>query len=163
MARTRQINRLRALLLSGDDADRDLSRGTLSGARLQAICRRRARASDTTGQSVRRAEARRLATAVRAAVAELAASKRQLSALATRLAPALTTRHRLNRGDRQLNRALHDITLTRWRADPPAPTITSPAATPPGKTTPRSAEPSSATSPASSTAPSKPARPLDST
>jgi transposase InsO family protein len=30
-----------------------------------------------------------------------------------------TTRHRLNRGgDRQLNRALHDITLTRWRADP---------------------------------------------
>src|SRR5450631_930416 len=30
-----------------------------------------------------------------------------------------TIRHRLNRGgDRQLNRALHDITLTRWRADP---------------------------------------------
>jgi transposase len=30
-----------------------------------------------------------------------------------------TVRHRLNRGgDRQLNRALHDITRTRWRADP---------------------------------------------
>jgi transposase len=29
------------------------------------------------------------------------------------------TRHRLNRGgDRQLNRALHDITRTRWRVDP---------------------------------------------
>lgn len=163
MARTRQINRLRALLLGGDDADRDLSRGTLTGARLQAIGRR-SRASETTEQSVRRAEARRLATAIRAAAAELAANKRQLSALVTRLAPALqdktgvgpvsaaqaivswshrgrcrsdaafaalagasplqassgrTTRHRLNRGgDRELNRALHDITLTRWRADP---------------------------------------------
>lgn len=30
-----------------------------------------------------------------------------------------TVRHRLNRsGDRQLNRALHDITLTRWRVCP---------------------------------------------
>src|SRR5450631_3805621 len=31
MARTRQINRLRALLPGGDDTDRDLSRGTLTG------------------------------------------------------------------------------------------------------------------------------------
>ena len=164
MARTRQINRLRALLLGGDDTDRDLSRGTLTNARLQAIARRRARASDTTEQSVRRAEARRLANAIRAAAAELAANKRHLADLVRGLAPALldktgvgpvsaaqaivswshrgrcrsdaafaalagasplqassgrTTRHRLNRGgDRQLNRALHDITLTRWRADP---------------------------------------------
>jgi transposase len=162
--RTRQVNRLRALLLGGDDPDRDLSRGPLTSARLQAIARRRARASDTTEQCVRRAEARRLATAIRAAAAELAGNKRQLSALVKTLAPALldktgvgpvsaaqaivswshrgrcrsdaafaalagasplpassgrTTRHRLNRGgDRQLNRALHDITLTRWRADP---------------------------------------------
>ena len=43
MARTRQVNRLRALLLGGDDTDRDLSRGTLTTARLQAIARRRAR------------------------------------------------------------------------------------------------------------------------
>ena len=42
--RTRQVNRLRALLLGGDDTDRDLSRGTLTDARLQAIARRRARA-----------------------------------------------------------------------------------------------------------------------
>jgi len=69
MARTRQINRLRALLPGGDDTGRDLSRGTLTGARLQAIARRRARASDTTGQSVRRAGARRLANAIRAAAA----------------------------------------------------------------------------------------------
>jgi transposase len=164
ISRTRQVNRLRALLLSGDDADRELSRGMLTDARLRAIAGRRARASQTTEQSVRRAEARRLAVAVRAATADLAANKRQLSVLAGGLAPALlgkfgvgpvsaaqaivswshrgrcrndaafaalagaspleassgrTTRHRLNRGgDRQLNRALHDITLTRWRADP---------------------------------------------
>jgi transposase len=164
IARTRQVNRLRALLLSGDDADRTLSRGTLTDARLRAIAHRRARSPQTTEQSVRRAEARRLAVAIRAATAELAGNKHQLSTLVSALAPALvdkfgvgpvsaaqaiaswshrgrcrsdaafaalagvsplqassgrTTRHRLNRGgDRQLNRALHDITLTRWRADP---------------------------------------------
>jgi transposase len=163
MTRTRQVNRLRALLLGGDDSDRVLSRGTLTGARLQAIARRRG-SGQTTEQAVRRAEARRLAIAVRTATAELAANKRQLSALVSVLVPALlnkfgvgpvsaaqaivswshrgrcrneaafaalagasplqassgrTTRHRLNRGgDRQLNRALHDISLTRWRADP---------------------------------------------
>ena len=89
MARTRQINRLRALLPGGDDTDRDLSRGTLTGARLQAIARRRARASDTTEQSVRRTEARCRANAIRAAAAELAASKRHLAGLVRGLAPAL--------------------------------------------------------------------------
>ena len=164
MARTRQVNRLRALLLSGGDNDRNLSRGTLTEARLLAIARRRGHAADTNEQAVRRAEARRLATAIRAAAAELASNKRQLRAVVSALAPALldktgvgpvsaaqaivswshrgrvrsdaafaalagaspvqassgrTIRHRLNRGrDRQLNRALHDITLTRWRADP---------------------------------------------
>jgi transposase len=164
IARTRQVNRLRALLLSGSDSDRNLSRGTLTEARLLAIARRRGHAADTTEQAVRRAEARRLATAIRAATGELASNKRQLRAMVSALAPALldktgvgpvsaaqaivswshrgrvrsdaafaalagaspvqassgrTIRHRLNRGgDRQLNRALHDITLTRWRADP---------------------------------------------
>jgi transposase len=164
VTRTGQVNRLRALLLGVEEADRDLARGTLTGARLQAIARRRARAADTTEQAVRRAEARRLATAIRAAAAELAANRQQLGELVRRLAPALldktgvgpvsaaqaivswshhgrcrsdaafaalagasplpassgrTTRHRLNRGgDRQLNRVLHDITLTRWRVDP---------------------------------------------
>jgi transposase len=163
VTRTRQVNRLRALLLSGDDSDRILSRGTLTDARLQAIARRRA-SGQAAEQAVRRAEARRLAIAVRAATAELHANKRQLAVLVAAVAPALlaktgvgpvsaaqaivswshrgrcrneaafaalagaspleassgrTTRHRLNRGgDRQLNRALHDISLTRWRADP---------------------------------------------
>jgi transposase len=162
-ARTGQSNRLRALLLSGDDTDRALARGTLTDSRLQVISRRRGHAADSTEQTVRRAEARRLAIAIRAATRELAGNKRQLAALVGALGPLLldktgvgpvsgaqaivswshrgrcrsdaafaalagasplqassgrTIRHRLNRGgDRQLNRALHDITLTRWRAD----------------------------------------------
>jgi transposase len=162
--KTKQINRLRALLLGGDDHDRDLARGTLTETKLQTIARRRGRAEDTTEQTVRRAETRRLSIAIRAAISELADNKRQLTLLVTALAPALLDRsrvgpvsaaqaivswshhgrcrndaafaalagsspvpassgrimrHRLNRGgDRQLNRALHDITLTRWRVDP---------------------------------------------
>jgi len=162
--RTRQINRLRALLLTGDDADRDLSRGTLTDARLTAISRRRGRSGETVEQEVRRAEARRLAIAIRDAGHELKDNKKQLASLADQLAPRLrdkvgvgpvsaaqaivswshagrcrndaafaalagaspipassgrVVRHRYNRGgDRSLNRALHDITLTRWRICP---------------------------------------------
>jgi transposase len=162
--RTGQINRLRALLLTGNDGDRILSRGPLANTQLQQIARRRGSPADTTEQAVRRAEARRLALAIQAAARDLARNKDQLAALVTGLAPGLlaktgigpvsaaqaivswshpgrcrndaafaalagasplpassgrTIRHRLNRGgDRQLNRALHDITLTRWRIDP---------------------------------------------
>ncbi len=162
--KTKQTNRLRALLLSGDDTDRSLSRGTLSATHLQVIARRRGRDSDTVEQAVRRREARRLSLAIRAAEVELAENKRQLAARVNALVPGLlakigvgpvsaaqaivswshrgrcrndaafaalagsspipassgrTVRFRLNRGgDRQLNRALHDIVLTRWRADP---------------------------------------------
>lgn len=161
VTKTKQINRLRALLLGGDDADRHLSRGTLTDTKLQTITRRRGRVGDTAEQVVRRGEARRLSIAIRAAVEELADNKRCLARLVGALAPVIldkigvgpvsaaqaivswshhgrcrsdaafagsspipassgrTVRHRLNRGgDRQLNRALHDITLTHWRADP---------------------------------------------
>lgn len=164
LTKTRQTNRLRALLLSGDDTDRALARGSLTQARLAAISRRRARAGDTTEQAIRRGEARRLAEAIRRATADLTANNKQLRDLVTALAPHLldktgvgpvsaaqalvswshhgrcrseaafaalagvcpipassgrTTRHRLNRGgDRQLNRALHDIVLTRSRVCP---------------------------------------------
>ena len=71
-----------------------------------------------------------------------------------------TVRHRLNRsGDRQLNRALHTIVLTRLRRDPatrPTPSDDGPRARPTG----RSSGASSATSPASSTGSSKPNQPL---
>ena len=64
-----------------------------------------------------------------------------------------TDRHRLNRlGDRQLNRDLHVIAVSRTRATrPPSPTCN--AAAPKAKPTGRSAAASSATSPATSTAP----------
>jgi transposase len=162
--KTRQVNRLRALLLAGDDTDRGLARGTLTGARLGALAGRRAARREDTAAAVRRAEIRRLAVGIRAGIGELAANEARLRAIVTGLAPRLlarhgigpvsaaqalvswshpgrcrdeaafaalagaspipassgrTTRHRLNRGgDRALNRALHTITLTRWRACP---------------------------------------------
>lgn len=162
--KTRQVNRLRALLLGGDDIDRDLARGTLTDTRLVAISRRRTRAGEDAQHAVRRAEARRLALAIRQAVGELQENRARLGELVAAMTPALmdrtgvgpvsaaqtlvtwshhgrcrdeaafaalagvcpipassgrVTRHRLNRGgDRQLNRALHDIVLTRWRICP---------------------------------------------
>jgi transposase len=162
--RTRQTNRLRALLLTGDDTDRALARGCLSIARLGAISRRRGSSHETTLDAVRRSEARRLATAIADLTRQLAANNAQLKTLVDHLAPTLrqhrgvgpvsaaqvivawshrgrcrndaafaalagasplpassgrTTRHRLNRGgDRQLNRALHTIAVTRWRCCP---------------------------------------------
>ena len=161
---TRHINRLRALLLTGDDSERELARGALTEERLQAIARRRARNSETTEQAVRRGETRRLALAIKNARVELADNRKQLTTLVSAIAPVLleltgvgpvsaaqvivswshpgrcrndaafaalagacplpassgrTMRHRLNRGgDRALNRALHDIALTRWRVCP---------------------------------------------
>ena len=164
ITKTKQTNRLRALLLGGDDTDRDLARGALTDQKLTMISRRRGRTGDTVEQSVRREEVRRLALAIRTGAAALKDNKRQLRALVESIAPALmqrvgvgpvsaaqamvswshhgrcrneaafaalagsnpipassgrVTRHRLNRGgDRQLNRSLHDIVLTRWRTDP---------------------------------------------
>lgn len=162
--RTRQINRLRALLLTGEEKDRVFSRGALTDTRLGEIARRRGTAGSTTEQNVRRAEARRLAVAIREAGHELRDNKQQLAKLTTHVAPLLldkvgvgpvsaaqaivswshagrcrneaafaalagaspipassgrVVRHRFNRGgDRSLNRALHDILLTRWRMCP---------------------------------------------
>ena len=53
LTRTAQINRLRALLLGGDDGDRALARGSLTQARLAPIARRRGRPTDTVEQQIR--------------------------------------------------------------------------------------------------------------
>ena len=162
--KTRTVNRLRALLLTGSDDDRALARGALTSQRLTVIARRRGCQHETREQAVRRAEARRLALAIREHDQQLVDNKRHLADLVAHLAPQLlaqhgvgpvsaaqaivswshpgrcrndaayaalagaspipassgrTVRHRLNRGgDRQLNRALHDILLTRWRSCP---------------------------------------------
>jgi transposase len=162
--RTRMVNRLRALLLTGDEHDRTAARGPMSPPALTAITRRRARRDESREQAVRRTEARRLALAIRDTSVDLKDNKTQLAELVAQLAPRLMNkvgvgpvsgaqaivswshrgrcrddaafaalagasplpassgrivRHRLNRGgDRQLNRALHDIVLTRWRICP---------------------------------------------
>jgi transposase len=161
--KTARTNRLRALLLTGAEPDRQLARAGLS-ALLAGVSRRRLPATPTAEQRVRLAEARRLAASVREAVAHLKDNERELRALVAETAPGLTdgygigpvcaaqaivsfshpgrcrddaafaslagasplpassgrtTRHRLNRsGDRQLNRALHDIAKTRIRGCP---------------------------------------------
>lgn len=163
-AKTRMINRLRALLLTGDNDDRIQARAPLNTAALTTITRRRPRRDETREQAVRRAEARRLAIGIRNADRDLKDNKTQLATLVAQLAPNLltkigvgpvsaaqaivswshpgrcrndaafaalagasplpassgqTVRYRLNRGgDRHLNRALHDIVLTRWRLCP---------------------------------------------
>lgn len=161
VTKTRQISRLRALLLTGTEPDRQLSRGPLNLTALAVIARRRGKTDETHEQAIRRAEARRLALAVREATHHLDQNKKQLAVLVAEICPALlsklgvgpvsaaqaiaswshpgrcrndaafaalagaspipassgrTTRYRLNHGgDRDLNRALHDIVLTRWR------------------------------------------------
>jgi transposase len=95
VTKTRQINRLRALLLSGDDTDRDLARGALTTIRLTAIARRRGSGLESVEQATRRTETRRLAIAIGKAERELAANHKQLAALVDGLAPGLLNRHGL--------------------------------------------------------------------
>lgn len=66
-----------------------LSRGALTDTRLREIPRWRGTAGFTTEQNVRRAEARRLALAIREAGHELRDNKRQLAKLTTHVAPVL--------------------------------------------------------------------------
>jgi transposase len=90
--RTRTINRLRALLLSGDNTDRDLARGHLSTARLTCIARRRAsrgHLGEPREQVVRRTEARRLAQHITTLNRDLATNTRQLTEIITDLCPQL--------------------------------------------------------------------------
>jgi transposase len=88
-SRTRQVNRLRALLLTGNDTDRALRSGPLTATRLAAITRRRGRADDPVEVRVRRAEATRLALAIGAADHALRANRNELNALVADLAPTL--------------------------------------------------------------------------
>jgi hypothetical protein len=66
----------RALLLSGEDADRVLARGPMSALALATIiCL--GRAEDTCEQAIRRAEARRLALGIREMDRALVENKKQ--------------------------------------------------------------------------------------
>lgn len=91
-AKTAQTNRLRALLLTGDDTDRPLARGRLTVERLGVIARRRGRHDDTIDCAVRRAETRRLAVSVRDLDRQLADNRAQLTRIGELMAPGLTSR-----------------------------------------------------------------------
>lgn len=86
-AKTRQINRLRALLLAGQGTDRCLARRALTSDALTDLAHRRARRDETREQVVRRTELRRLACSIRRIGDELADNKTQLSALVQRARP----------------------------------------------------------------------------
>ncbi len=90
--RTRQVNRLRALLLTGDDHDRDLARGAMTLTRLQTILSLPDHPDGDHQQHIRRAETHRLARAIRQADVELADNARQLINLVRRHAAVLLER-----------------------------------------------------------------------
>jgi transposase len=163
-ASTAQANRLRALLLAGDDTDRRSARSPLTDTALASLTRRRMPSQASREQAVRHAEIRRLALALRDARRQLKANRNELLTIVDDIAPGLTSRygigpvsaaqvvvsfshpgrcrneaafaalagvspvpassgrtvrHRLNRGgDRALNRAIHNIALTRIRSCP---------------------------------------------
>jgi hypothetical protein len=86
---TKQTNRLQALLLSGNEGERQTSRGPLNDTELRVLARRRAPSSAPADHLVGRQELRRLATAIRALTAGLAENKKQLATIVAALTPAL--------------------------------------------------------------------------
>jgi transposase len=93
--RTRQVNQLRALLLTGDQTDRATARARLNTATLTALTRRRTRPDATREHVVRTAEIRRLAAAIRTATDNLTANDKHLTTIVGDLTPTLLTRHGL--------------------------------------------------------------------
>jgi transposase len=90
---TAQTNRLRALLLGGDDADRHLARAALTDPVLAGLARRRQPRDASYEQAVRHTEIRRLAIALREAARALKGNRAQLHTIADSLAPGLTDLH----------------------------------------------------------------------
>jgi transposase len=91
-ATTAQTNRLRALLLGGENADRRLARGALTEPILAALARRRGGRDASREQAVRQAEIRRHALALREHRRELVNNRVQMHTIVDDLAPGLTER-----------------------------------------------------------------------
>lgn len=89
---TARTNRLRALLLAGDDTDRPLARNPLTETVLASLVRRRCPTGADRHHTVRHAEIRRLATALREATRALKDNRAQLVAILTEIAPGLLDR-----------------------------------------------------------------------
>lgn len=86
---TARINRLRALLGGGDDTDRDLGRASLTITRLNTLATRQPPRGATREHTVRQAEIRRLAVAIRDTRRELARNNTQLEQIIKDVAPGL--------------------------------------------------------------------------
>lgn len=86
---TAQTNRLRALLLTGEDADRRAARRALTATALLALTRRRLPREASRQHAIRHAEIRRLALAIREANRQLADNSKQMRAVVGDLAPGL--------------------------------------------------------------------------
>ena len=93
VTRTAQTNRLRALLLAGDDTDRRAARSALTQKTLTALAGRELPAHATRNQAVRQAEIRRLALALGQSWHELKDNRAQLQAIVDDIAPGLTGRY----------------------------------------------------------------------
>jgi transposase len=92
-ARTAQANRLRALLLAGDDTDRQAARRALTCTALAALAERKLPAQAAREQAVRQAEILRLADALRQARRQLTDNRKQLLVIVNDVAPGLTSRY----------------------------------------------------------------------
>ena len=90
--RTRQANALRALLRTGDDADRVLADGPWTKTKLARITRRRGRTGETREEQVRRAEARRIATAILTLDLQIAGNETEITTIVRDIAPTLLDR-----------------------------------------------------------------------
>jgi transposase len=90
---TAQTNRLRALLLSGEDTDRRAARSALTSAALAVLAQRDAPTGAGRDHAVRHAEIRRLALAVQQARRDLATNRKQLLVIVEDIAPGITGRY----------------------------------------------------------------------
>ena len=90
---TGQTNRLRALLLAGDDTDRQTARSALTATILASLGCRALPAEAGRDHAVRHAEIQRLALALQQARRQLTANRRQLLAIVADIAPGLTDRY----------------------------------------------------------------------
>jgi transposase len=93
VARTAQASRLRALLLAGDDTDRQAARGALTQSVLTGLAQRTVPAGARRDHAVRQAEIARLALALGQARHQLKDNRKQLLAIVDDIAPGLTGRY----------------------------------------------------------------------
>jgi transposase len=92
-ARTAQANRLRALLLAGDDTDRQAARRALTQRVLTGLARRTLPAGARRDHVICQAEIARLALALGQARCQLKDNRKQLLTIVNDIAPGLTSRY----------------------------------------------------------------------